>query len=1043
MKKIIKKFWGVGLIVVLLSSLFVAAAPVSAADPLNWEYKTDAPTWLFYGLDAGSDVLDYAFSGMTGYAATGAMLLQSGTGGGIWADITSRLPADISTVNYVTMAPDDPNVVLVGDAIPSSGLCLAISVNGGATFTSMGIVSSSNTTGAHTATAINGITVSPVVTGGIRYIVAYGNDGTHAGLYFYNYGAGVGFWYNAVIDGGVNRFPVLAGGYTDCVGFAFSPNFASDYMATALMTDGSDILDFHILSFNYWKWDAVVAAGYPTTVYTSATSNLTINKASIALIPDYDGSDDSLRIAFVGASMDDDDGSYSGEIGGVWRCYDSAPPVKIYGSTQIGSGTGIASVATDGTNLAAGAYATNNVFRTADPLTTTPTFLPARNYKKIGVDDAGDDIVILKFDGATLYGGKQGDASCISKSLDYGNVWNDFTLLDNEVVLSPVFGLTNAVPDDIWFSATGDPYYVAAHDATTAAIYRVSMYAVTRILCVYPTDATGFNLRGLASDGNVLYGFDNTAPQTTIFYTSDGGLSRWYKRANAPAAITDLAVESAQVIYIANGINVYKSINSGFTWGLPVNSQLTSGNTVNNIVSLGEGLVLIGGTLGGVVYSTDSGATWIATMGTLDFQPILVQATGLSAGDYIFAAETTTTSVFRCELGPSNPFGEFKNMNAPAQIGGEVNTGFALTNGVLYVISSNITTTYVNRTLAPAIPGTHSAIFWGTQYAESNIVMNVGKNALRTSSGAPGDIMLYGFSNGDGLTTLSGVYYYQDTLALNGPVLIGPADKDKVEVISALTGAAQPVNFTWQRLSKATGYNLFIALDANFYEIVTVQPVASTLDPVSYIANTNLLNPTFAPGNTYYWRVAVSTPIGSAFSETRSFTIQPTAASVPTIGGPASGTTIDTLKPAFSWSPVAGTTTYQFQLSEGTAFAAPIYDTEVSVAGAQLPLTITLEDGKTYFWRVKALSPVEGDWSTIANFTIALPVVTTPTPPVTITNAPPVTITIPPAPAATTLTIPPAEEKVINPAYIWVIIIIGAILVIAVIVLIVRTRRSV
>jgi len=104
---------------------------------------------------------------------------------------------------------------------------------------------------------------------------------------------------------------------------------------------------------------------------------------------------------------------------------------------------------------------------------------------------------------------------------------------------------------------------------------------------------------------------------------------------------------------------------------------------------------------------------------------------------------------------------------------------------------------------------------------------------------------------------------------------------------------------------------------------------------------------------------------------------------------------------------------------------------------------VTLEDGKTYFWRVKALAPVEGDWSSIANFTVALPVETSTTPQVTVTQvpAPSFTITQPPATSIVMPTQPP--DEVINPAYIWVIIIIGAVLVIAVIVLIVRTRRSV
>ena len=72
MKKFITKFWGLGLIIVLLSSLFIAAAPTSAADPLNWEVKTDAPSPLFGVLAPGTDVVDYdvAPDGMTMYAIT-------------------------------------------------------------------------------------------------------------------------------------------------------------------------------------------------------------------------------------------------------------------------------------------------------------------------------------------------------------------------------------------------------------------------------------------------------------------------------------------------------------------------------------------------------------------------------------------------------------------------------------------------------------------------------------------------------------------------------------------------------------------------------------------------------------------------------------------------------------------------------------------------------------------------------------------------------------------------------------------------------------
>jgi hypothetical protein len=313
-------------------------------------------------------------------------------------------------------------------------------------------------------------------------------------------------------------------------------------------------------------------------------------------------------------------------------------------------------------------------------------------------------------------------------------------------------------------------------------------------------------------------------------------------------------------------------------------------------------------------------------------------------------------------------------------------------------------------------------------------------SALRVSLGAPGTIKLYAVGAFFGAAT---IWYYDDTLALAAPTLIIPADKKRVEIVSALLGNVQSVDFSWNRVSLATGYSLFIALDAAFTQLI-VPPIAvpSSLNPVSSIQpGTN-----FQPGTTYYWKVAVSTPIGSGFSEARSFVVQPTAASVPTIASPPNGATITSTKPAFSWTPVSGTTMYDFQLSEGTAFAAPVYATQVANAGVQLPLNVTLEQGKTYFWRVRALQPVQGDWSTIANITIAeaVPAPPAPTPPVVVQQMPAPIINIPAAPPAQQIVIPAAPaEKVINPTYIWAIIIIGAVLVIAVIVLIVRTRRTV
>jgi hypothetical protein len=183
-------------------------------------------------------------------------------------------------------------------------------------------------------------------------------------------------------------------------------------------------------------------------------------------------------------------------------------------------------------------------------------------------------------------------------------------------------------------------------------------------------------------------------------------------------------------------------------------------------------------------------------------------------------------------------------------------------------------------------------------------------------------------------------------------------------------------------------------------------------------------------------------PLGSAFSETRSFIVQPSAASVPTVSSPENGGSIDNVQPAFSWTPVSGCTLYKFELSTNAAFLSFVYEAEVPTAGAQLPTVVELERGETYYWRVKALQPVESDWSTVSNFVVAEEP-PAPTPPVVIETTPAPVIEIQAPPPTPEITLQPPAEEVIAPAYIWAIIIIGAVLVIAVIVLIVRTRRSV
>ena len=178
-------------------------------------------------------------------------------------------------------------------------------------------------------------------------------------------------------------------------------------------------------------------------------------------------------------------------------------------------------------------------------------------------------------------------------------------------------------------------------------------------------------------------------------------------------------------------------------------------------------------------------------------------------------------------------------------------------------------------------------------------------------------------------------------------------------------------------------------------------------------------------------------PILSRYSETWSFTTGLAEAEWhpfynPGNVAPEPGASDVNRTPAFQWNAADWATGYEFELSGSPEtgadgyFATPMK----SFTGANaLTGNVYLYDGTldydgTYYWHVRAVSKTsESEWAT-GVFTIGSAPATTPAP----------TTTAAPAPVV-------VEE--IAPAYIWVIIGVGAALVIAVIVLIVRTRRVV
>jgi hypothetical protein len=306
-------------------------------------------------------------------------------------------------------------------------------------------------------------------------------------------------------------------------------------------------------------------------------------------------------------------------------------------------------------------------------------------------------------------------------------------------------------------------------------------------------------------------------------------------------------------------------------------------------------------------------------------------------------------------------------------------------------------------------------------------------------------------------TYIGMLWAFTDCLSKKGPALI---TEDKTLIgCDPVSGRAQEVNLCWEQLCVANAYDIEIAkLDDFSIRIIDwvrrgnapPDPLAFAAWDALFLAPVDVLIPCAyfpaggevtgpAPGvggiasavaawgnlecgHTYYWRVqvrecATTQIIRSPWSETRSFTVKAglpvtTPYYGPQLLAPNNGCLGCPIAPAsFSWSPFKETTKYKFVLAKNAAMDQIV--TEAEVATTAFEYDGTLDYSTNYFWRVMSLEPAPSDWSATFSFQ---------------TEA---------APAEA----PPAEKAPPTPVWVWVVIAIGAILVIATLVLIFKTRR--
>jgi len=257
MKSKISKLWGLGLIITLLASLVISVAPASAVEPLSWIEEKLPGSAPFFALSGGDEIYDLAIGpdGGTVYAATGeGTIYKSTTAGAMWTQVLTNAGTSVAVAiesDLIAVAADDSDVLAIAQA-NADNVTVYISTDGATSWESLG-----EPTDAIVATDIS---VSAAASGS-HYIAVSGN--TTAGGEVWYRKVGIGSWIKGSSKGG---YP---DDQTAALAVAFSPNFASDLVLTAVTENVSVGAVFSMFSVSAsnpaWNNSSSFGENYPVT----------------------------------------------------------------------------------------------------------------------------------------------------------------------------------------------------------------------------------------------------------------------------------------------------------------------------------------------------------------------------------------------------------------------------------------------------------------------------------------------------------------------------------------------------------------------------------------------------------------------------------------------------------------------------------------------------------------------------------------------------------------------------------------------------------
>lgn len=376
--------------------------------------------------------------------------------------------------------------------------------------------------------------------------------------------------------------------------------------------------------------------------------------------------------------------------------------------------------------------------------------------------------------------------------------------------------------------------------------------------------------------------------------------------------------------------------------------------------------------------------------------------------------------------------------------------GFSLTfpeDGVSASITSSTLTAGVSSIILEEDTG--DEMMWRLLLGDDESDYNVWET--KTIVGAEG---IWGTSGSNIIWTVVGTTIYAFEDFNSGAV----QDVTVAEVDKSPATSSKSLEISWTALACTTCYQIWI--DGEPYTQVTVPSTTAAGATVTK----KLTGFDYATAYDVQVQACVDGRLQSRLSAVDDVTTECyLLAPVPLV--PNNGMQDASIAPSFVWDmPVDGCDpiSYDFQLATDAGFNNIVVSTNVTGAMGYTYTDRDLDYDTNHYWRVRSVyGSLKSAWSPIQNFHTMLepkdPIEITSTPAPTLTVSIPPVVTVPPA-QTITVSVPPAvtlTQTVTSvptptitmpdqptPAYIWVIVAVGAILTIAVIVLIIRTRRA-